>query len=58
MPSVIDEVVTVPDDESVAAMRMLFERTGIRAGASTGTNLCVALRLVHRMRTEGRAGRS
>ncbi|WP_380174984.1 PLP-dependent cysteine synthase family protein [Kineococcus sp. DHX-1] len=56
VPSVIDEVVTVPDDKSVAAMRMLFERTGIRAGASTGTNLCVALRLVHRMRTEGRAG--
>ncbi|MEZ0490812.1 PLP-dependent cysteine synthase family protein [Kineococcus sp. TBRC 1896] len=56
VPSVIDEVVTVPDDESVAAMRVLFERTGIRAGASTGTNLCVALRLVHRMRGEDRAG--
>ncbi|WP_432541053.1 PLP-dependent cysteine synthase family protein [Kineococcus sp. SYSU DK002] len=56
VPSVIDEVFTVPDDESVAAMRILFERTGIRAGASTGTNLSVALRLVDRMRREGRAG--
>ncbi|WP_432513386.1 PLP-dependent cysteine synthase family protein [Kineococcus sp. SYSU DK001] len=56
VPSVIDEVFTVPDDESVAAMRILFERTGIRAGASTGTNLSVALRLVDRMRRAGRAG--
>jgi cysteine synthase A len=37
-------------------MRMLHERSGIRAGASTGTNLCLALRLVHRMRDAGRAG--
>ncbi|WP_328295577.1 PLP-dependent cysteine synthase family protein [Kineococcus sp. NBC_00420] len=56
VPSVIDEVFTVPDAESVAAMRMLFERTGIRAGASTGTNLSTALRLVDRMRRDGRPG--
>ncbi|MBB2901607.1 cysteine synthase A [Kineococcus radiotolerans] len=56
VPAVVDEAFTVPDAESVAAMRMLFERTGIRAGASTGTNLAVALRLVDRMRRAGRAG--
>ncbi|MGI4896502.1 MAG: peroxidase-related enzyme, partial [Janthinobacterium lividum] len=56
VPSVIDEMFTVPDGESVAAMRMLFERTGIRAGASTGTNLSVALRLVDRMRRDGQRG--
>jgi cysteine synthase len=56
VPSVIDEVFSVPDAESIAAMRMLFERTGIRAGASTGTNLSAALRLVDRMRREGRPG--
>jgi len=56
VPSVIDEVFAVPDSESIAAMRMLFERTGIRAGASTGTNLSAALRLVDRMRRAGRSG--
>ena len=56
VPTVIDEIHTVPDAESVAAMRMLLERTGIRAGASTGTNLAVALRLVERMRAQGRGG--
>ncbi|WP_432564988.1 PLP-dependent cysteine synthase family protein [Kineococcus sp. SYSU DK003] len=56
VPSVIDEVLSVPDAESIAAMRMLFERTGIRAGASTGTNLSAALRLVDRMRRADRPG--
>jgi cysteine synthase A len=37
-------------------MRMLFESTGIRAGASTGTNLSAALRLIDRMRRAGRSG--
>ena len=56
VPTVIDEVFTVPDGESIAAMRMLFERTGIRAGASTGTNLALALRLIERMRRAGEPG--
>ncbi|PRY17420.1 PLP-dependent cysteine synthase family protein [Kineococcus rhizosphaerae] len=56
VPTVVDEVFTVPDAESVAAMRILFERNGIRAGASTGTNLSAALRLVDRMRRQGRPG--
>jgi cysteine synthase A len=56
VPGVIDEVFSVEDGESVAAMRMLFESTGIRAGASTGTNLSAALRLIDRMRRAGRSG--
>ncbi len=56
VPGVIDLVATVPDAQSVAAVRLLHERTGIRAGASTGTNLVLALRLVHELRREGRPG--
>ena len=39
MPTVVDRMLGVPDAASVAAMRFLRERTGIRAGGSTGTNL-------------------
>jgi cysteine synthase A len=56
VPSVVDEMVPVPDEESVAAVRMLLEVLGVRAGASTGTNLVAALQLVDRMRREGRRG--
>ncbi|MFB9378055.1 PLP-dependent cysteine synthase family protein [Kineococcus gynurae] len=56
VPGVIDDVLTVPDAESVAAMRMLHERCGIRAGASTGTNLVAALTVVARMRRAGETG--
>ncbi|WP_369052069.1 PLP-dependent cysteine synthase family protein [Kineococcus terrestris] len=56
VPGVVDEVVTVADEESVAATRLLHERIGVRAGASTGTNLVVALDLVDRMCREGRSG--
>ena len=56
VPGVIDLVVTVPDAESVAAVRLLHERTGVRAGASTGTNLALALRLVDELRRAGRPG--
>jgi cysteine synthase A len=45
VPSVVDRMMLVPDAASVAAMRFLTERTGLRAGASTGTNLYGALRL-------------
>jgi cysteine synthase A len=55
--SVVDLVVPVPDAASVAAARFLRDVTGITAGASTGTNLWCALRLVARMLAEGRRGR-
>jgi cysteine synthase A len=56
VPSAIAAAVVVPDALSIAAMRVLEDRMGIRAGASTGTNLAAALALVWRMREAGRAG--
>nr|WP_269327650.1 peroxidase-related enzyme [Kineosporia mesophila] len=50
--TLVDEIISVPDAQSLAATRILFERTGIRAGSATGTNLTAALRLVARMRAE------
>ena len=46
----------VPDAASVAAMRILTERTGLRGGASTGTNLFGALRLACEMAERGQGG--
>lgn len=56
IPAVVDRMMLVPDAASVAAMRFLEERTGLRAGASTGTNLYGALRLACEMRERGEAG--
>ena len=56
LPAVIDEVLPVDDSDSVAAMRMLADITGIRAGASTGTNLVAAFQLIARMREQGATG--
>ena len=46
----------VPDSASVAAMRFLTERTGLRGGASTGTNVFGALRLACEMAERGEGG--
>jgi cysteine synthase A len=46
----------VPDAASVAGMRFLTERTGLRAGASTGTNLYGALRLACELASLGEGG--
>jgi cysteine synthase A len=54
--SLVDLVVPVPDTASIAAARFLRTATGIRAGASTGTNLWCALRLIAGMLGEGRRG--
>ncbi|MEE6282314.1 PLP-dependent cysteine synthase family protein [Georgenia sp. MJ170] len=56
VPGVIDDVLTVADTESIAAMRLLADRTGMRAGPSTGTNLVATFRVVARMLREGRRG--
>ncbi len=53
---VIDRMVRVPDAASIAAMRHLHAMTGRRAGASTGTNLWGALRLVAELRGRGERG--
>ncbi|OZM74771.1 cysteine synthase [Amycolatopsis antarctica] len=56
LPGVIDEMIQVPDAGSLAAIRLLRERTGHWAGGSTGTNLYGAFRLIARMREEGQRG--
>jgi cysteine synthase A len=56
VPAVVDRMLLVPDVASVAAMRFLADRTGLRAGCSTGTNLYGALRLACEMAARGEHG--
>lgn len=56
IPSVIDEMIQVPDAASIAAIRMLRDRTRRWAGGSTGTNLWGAFELISRMRAQGQRG--
>ncbi|MDS1271152.1 PLP-dependent cysteine synthase family protein [Lipingzhangella sp. LS1_29] len=56
VPEVIDRMIPVPDAASVAAMRHLYEVTGLSAGGSTGTNLWGVWHLLAQMRREGRQG--
>ncbi|TNC28577.1 L-cysteine desulfhydrase Cds1 [Amycolatopsis alkalitolerans] len=56
VPNVIDEMIQVPDAASMAAIRLLRERTGHWAGGSTGTNLYGAFRLISRMLAAGQPG--
>ncbi|HEV7197098.1 MAG TPA: PLP-dependent cysteine synthase family protein [Pedococcus sp.] len=56
VPSVVDRMLLVPDAASVAAMRFLSERTALRAGPSTGTNLVGALRLACELAERGEGG--
>lgn len=54
--SVIDEMIPVPDAASIAAIRLLRERTMHWAGGSTGTNLFGAFDVISRMRAAGETG--
>jgi cysteine synthase A len=56
VPGVIDEMLPVPDAGSLAAIRLLRERTGHWAGGSTGTNLYGAFQLIARMIEAGQTG--
>ncbi|WP_431783765.1 PLP-dependent cysteine synthase family protein [Streptomyces chumphonensis] len=56
VPGAIDRMMKVPDAASVAAVRLLEERVGRRAGGSTGTGLWSALRIVAEMVAAGRRG--
>ncbi len=56
VPSVVDRMIQVHDAESIAAMRVLRERTGLDVGGSTGTNLWGAMVLIEEMRRRGVAG--
>jgi cysteine synthase len=56
IPAVVDRMLLVPDAASVATMRFVTERTGLRPGASTGTNVYGALLLACEMAARGEAG--
>lgn len=56
MPEVIDQMQKVPDAASIAALRWLEQQTGIRAGASTGTNLWGLLTKAAEMKAAGQTG--
>ncbi|RPH42287.1 MAG: PLP-dependent cysteine synthase family protein [Burkholderiales bacterium] len=52
----VDEVIPVPDAQSLGAIRWLERVIGRRVGGSTGTNLCAALALAQRMHARGESG--
>ncbi len=54
--SAIDRMMVVPDAAAVAAIVQLAEATGRRAGASTGTGLWAAYRIIAEMRAGGQTG--
>ncbi|RRD58484.1 PLP-dependent cysteine synthase family protein [Comamonadaceae bacterium OH2545_COT-014] len=56
VPGVIDRMIRVPDAASIAAMRVLEQRTGRRWGASTGTDFYGALLLACEMAGRGEQG--
>ncbi|MFD7730060.1 PLP-dependent cysteine synthase family protein [Kitasatospora phosalacinea] len=56
VPGAIDRMMKVPDAASIAAAHLLADVLGKKAGASTGTGLWSALRIVAEMRREGRSG--
>ena len=53
---VVDEVIEVDDETSVAATWLLEELFGVRYGGSSGTNLAACLQLAARMRARGERG--
>ena len=54
--NVVDKVIEVDDDMSVAAAWLLEELFGARYGGSSGTNLAACLQLAARMRDRGERG--
>jgi cysteine synthase A len=56
VPGAIDRMMRVPDAASVAAVRVLERLLGRRAGASTGTGLWAAFRIISQMRESGERG--
>ena len=56
LPEIVDRMIRVPDGASIAAMRLVRERTGRSVGGSTGTNVWGALLLVAEMLARGERG--
>lgn len=55
-PELVDRMIAVPDEASLAAMRVLSERLGRRCGGSTGTNLWGITILISEMKARGETG--
>lgn len=53
-PELVDEVVTVSDDDAAAAARMLAREEGVFAGISAGAALSVAIRMARLPANEGK----
>lgn len=51
---VVDEIITVSDEEALSAGRELIKTEGLFAGISTGAALCVALRIAARPEAAGK----
>ncbi|MCE2596168.1 PLP-dependent cysteine synthase family protein [Motilimonas cestriensis] len=56
IPSVIDNMMTVPDAASVACMLWLHQKLNRKVGPSTGTNLFGVLKLAQQMQTQQQTG--
>ncbi|WP_295857597.1 PLP-dependent cysteine synthase family protein [uncultured Xylophilus sp.] len=54
--TLVDRMEEVPDDESIAGMRLLSRLIGRRVGPSTGTNFVAMLRLAQAMQSAGEPG--
>ncbi|PLZ87014.1 cysteine synthase A [Fischerella muscicola CCMEE 5323] len=50
----IDEIITVTDDEAIAYGRRLAREEGLLSGISSGAALCAAIRVAQRPENEGR----
>ncbi|PHJ56074.1 cysteine synthase [Nostoc linckia z18] len=50
----IDEVITVTDEEAIAYSRRLAKEEGLLSGISSGAALCAAIRLAQRPENQGR----
>lgn len=53
---VVDRVIEVEDVDSIAAMLVLEEVSGVRYGGSSGTNLVACIELAREMRANGEQG--
>lgn len=56
LPSVIDQMIQVPDAASVAAIHWLEQRLHRKLGGSTGTALYATVMLIEQMRCAGQSG--
>ena len=56
VPELVDRMIAVPDEASLAAMRVLGERLGRRCGGSTGTNLWGCAVVISEMAAKGETG--